>query len=331
MGEEREWRLDGADEGSQSKGQWFGFEEEVDDIAVARELPVLPLRGVAVFPSAVVPLLISRDSSLALVEEALLGDRVIALNAQRAAEIDDPGPSDVYPRGCAGRILKMLKYPDGSIRILVQGVRRLELGEFLQVKPYLRATVTLLQDRDDSGVEVAAMKTRALQSFARLVELTPYIPDELQVVAVNIRSPGKVADLIAANLNLPVEEKQAILETLEVRPRLTQLTSILEREVELLELGQQIHGQVQSELHRNQKEFYLRQQLKAIRKELGESEGLSSETEMLAQRIFEARLPEEARKVAEAELDRLALIPPESAEHSVVRTYVEWLADIPWS
>ncbi len=317
--------------GAEGSAHWFGFEEEVEEVEVGTILPVLPLRGISVFPSAILPLLISRESSLALIEETLLGDRVLSLHAQRVAETEEYRAEDLYPRGCAARILKMLKYPDGNIRILVQGLRRVHLGETTQDQPYLKAKVELLDDLDDSDQETNATRARVVEAFSRLVELTPYLADELQVVAINVRSAGKVADLVAANVNLPLEEKQALLETLEVGVRLKRLLAILDREVELLELGQHIQGQVQSEMHRNQKEFYLRQQLKAIQKELGDADGKGGETAALAQRLDESAPPDDVRKIADCELERLAIIPPESAEHTVVRSYVEWLADIPWS
>ncbi len=324
---------DSEEEASEEKEQvhWYGFEEDVDEVAVPEELPILPLRGVVVFPAAIVPLLISRESSLALIEQALMGDRVIGMVTQKAPETDAPGPDDLCQRGCAGRILKMLKYPDGSIRILAQGLRRIELVEYSQTSPFLKARVHHLIDDEASDMEVMALKSQVVQQFSRFVELTPYLPNELQVVAINLRSPAKISDLIASNLNLGQEEKQLLLETLEIRSRLTQLNTILAREIELLELGQKIQGQVQSELTKNQKEFYLRQQLKAIQHELGEGEGRANEVEVLRQRVADAKMPEEALAAAESELERLAVIPPESAEHTVVRTYIEWLADLPWS
>ncbi|RMD84536.1 MAG: endopeptidase La [Candidatus Dadabacteria bacterium] len=311
--------------------EWYGFDEDVDQTPPPEELPILPLRGVVVFPSSIMPLLISREPSLALVEHALMGDRLIGAVTQKAPEIETPTPDDLYRRGCSARILKMLKYPDGSIRILIQGLRRIEIEEFVQTNPFFKAKVRGLDDEESTSMEVLALRSQVVQQFSRFVELTPYLPNELQVVVINLKSPGKIADLIAHNLNLGQEEKQYLLETLDVAARLRQLNTILAREIELLELGQKIQGQVQSELSRNQKEFYLRQQLKAIQRELGEGEGRGDEIERLRQRIEEAGMPEEARKAAESELDRLAIIPPESAEHTVVRTYIEWLVDLPWS
>ncbi len=317
--------------GDEEQSHWYGFEEEIDDVRISDELGVLPLRGMAVFPTAIVPLLVSRPPSLALVEAALAGDRVIGLVAQRRAENEDPSPEELYTRGCAGRILKTLKYPDGSMRILVQGLRRLDTESYIATQPYLRARVRLLEDENSEGLEVQALKTQVVQLFSRFIEMAPYLPSELQVVVINIKAPGRIADLVATNLNLAIEERQQLLETTDVETRLRQLHSVLAREIELLELGHKIHGEVQSELDKHQKEFYLRQQIKAIQKELGEEEEHSAGLSLLRERIDEAKLTPEALKAAESELKRLAMIPPESAEHSVIRTYIEWLADLPWA
>ncbi|RMF19656.1 MAG: endopeptidase La [Deltaproteobacteria bacterium] len=323
--------VDEEDGAGKAQTHWYGFEEDVDDVQVPDVLPILPLRGVVVFPASILPLLISRESSLAMVEHALMSDRLIGLVTQKVPETETPTADDLYKRGCSGRILKMLKYPDGSIRILVQGLGRIEIESVEQEQPFLTARIRKLEDVESGGVELLALRTQVVQQFSRFVELTPHLANELQVVVINLKSPGKIADLIASNLALGQEEKQFLLDTLDVGTRLKQLNTILAREIELLELGQKIQGQVQSELSRNQKEFYLRQQLKAIQRELGEGEGRGDEIELLRQRIEAAGMPEEARKAAESELDRLAIIPPESAEHTVVRTYIEWLVDVPWS
>ncbi len=313
------------------KDRVFGFEEDLSGVAVPEELPVLPLRGVVIFPSAIVPLLISRGGSLKVVEQALGGDRMLAMVAQKNPDQDDPQPGDLFTRGTAGRILKMLKYPDSSVRILVQGLRRVDIASYVQTEPHFRARVHQLQDEADTSPDVDAMQAHMVNQFAKFVAMIPYLPDELQVVAMNIRDPGKVTDLIASNLNISQEEKQQLLATLSVRKRLEMLSSILNREIELLELGQKIQSQVQDDLSKNQKEFYLRQQMRAIQKELGEGDPREGEIEELRQKLDEAKLPEAAAKAAENELDRLRVIPVESAEHSVVRTYLEWLANLPWS
>jgi ATP-dependent Lon protease len=311
--------------------RFYGFEEDVSGIHVPAELPILPLRGVVIFPSAIAPLLISRGASLKLVEEALVGDRMLGLVAQKNAEDEAPSSDGLYSRGTAGRILKMLKYPDGSVRILVQGLRRIEVQQYVKQEPYFIAQVRHLTDVYESSKDLEAVQAHMVHQFAKFVSMIPYLPDELQVVVMNIKDPGKVTDLIASNLNISLEEKQDLLNTLDLRARLEKLSTILNREIELLELGHKIQSQVQTELNKNQKEFYLRQQMKAIQKELGEGDARTAEIDELREKIAEAKMPEEASKAAENELERLRIIPPESAEHTVVRTYLEWLVNLPWA
>ena len=309
----------------------YGFDEDISGVAIPAELPILPLRGVVIFPSAIVPLLISRGTSLKLVEDSLQADRMLGLFGQKNPEEENPEPAGLFGRGTAGRILKMLKYPDGSIRILVQGLHRIEAGEYRQREPYFRAEVHQLQDTLQPSTDLEAIQAHMVNQFAKFVSMIPYLPDELQVVVMNIKDPGKVTDLIASNLNISLGEKQELLSTLDVRSRLEKLSTILNREIELLELGHKIQSQVQSELNKNQKEFYLRQQLKAIQKELGEGDSRSVELDELREKLTTAKLSPESQKAADHELERLKLIPPESAEHTVVRTYLEWLAALPWS
>jgi ATP-dependent Lon protease len=318
-------------EGTKETHGVYGFDDDVSAVSIPTELPVLPLRGVVIFPSAIAPLLISRGASLRLVEDCLGGDRMLGLVTQKHPEEEHPKPESLYMRGTAGRILKMLKYPDGSVRILVQGLRRIEIREMRQREPYFRAVIHHLHDLQESSKDLDAIKAHTVSKFAKFVSMTPYLPDELQVVVMNIKDPGNLSDLIASNLNVSVEEKQDLLNTLDVKTRLEKLSTVLNREIELLELGHKIQSQVQSELNKNQKEFYLRQQLKAIQKELGEGDVRSAEVEELRKKIEEGNMPPEARKAAENELDRLRIIPPESAEHTVVRTYLEWLVSLPWA
>jgi len=313
------------------KDRIFSFDEDLSSIAVPEELAVLPLRGAVVFPSAIVPLLISRGPSLKVVEQALAGDRMLALATQKTPDDESPGIDGLYHRGTAGRILKMLKYPDQSVRILVQGLRRIDLESFTQTEPYFRARVRELQDVRDDAADLEAMQTHMVAQFGKFVAMIPYLPDELQVVAMNIKDPAKVTDLIASNLNVSLDEKQELLAQLDVRKRLERLTTILGRELELLELGQKIQTQVQDELSKSQKDFYLRQQMRAIQKELGEGDPRDNEIEELRKKLATANPPEAVRKAAENELERLRIIPVESAEHTVVRTYLEWIVNLPWS
>ncbi len=318
------------DELDDATGRFAGFDEDTSNVEIPSELPILPLRGVVIFPSAIVPLPISRKPSLELVEHCLAGDRLLGLVSQKTAEEERPDPTSLHLRGTAGRLLKMLKYPDQSVRILVQGLRRIEVDEYLRTEPFYRGRVHTLQDEYESSKDLEAMQRHLVNQFAKFVSMIPYLPDELQLVVMNIKDPGKVTDLIASNLNITLDEKQDLLNTLDVRLRLQRLSVILNREIELLELGSKIQSQVQTELSKNQKEFYLRQQLRAIQKELGEGDNRSADIDDLREKLDAAELPEEARKAADNELERLKMIPPESAEHSVVRTYLEWLANLPW-
>jgi ATP-dependent Lon protease len=324
-------RFSASEEEQSQEHRTSGIEDDLSGVVVPAELSILPLRGVVIFPSAIVPLLISRGSSLKLVEDCRKGDNLLGLATQKNPDDENPTPHALYARGCAGRILKMLKYPDGSVRILVQGVKRIEIREYGQYEPYFRARVAHLQDTFVPSKDLDALQAHLVSQFAKFVSMVPYLPDELQGVVMNIKDPGRVTDLIASNLNISVDEKQDLLNTIEVRSRLEKLSSILNREIELVELGNKIQTQVQSELNKNQKEFYLRQQMRAIQKELGESDSRSNEIEDLRKKIDEAKMPEEARKAADNELERLRMIPPESAEHSMVRTYLEWLVNLPWA
>ena len=308
-----------------------GFEEDLRDVELPQELPILPLRGVVIFPSAIVPLLISRASSLKLVEDCRKSNNLLGLAAQKNPEDEAPGPQALFSRGSAGRILKMLKYPDDSVRILVQGLKRIDIREYGQIEPYYRAQVTPLESETETSRDLDARQAHLVSQFAKFVSMVPYLPDELQGVVMNIKDPAKVTDLIASNLNISVDEKQDLLNTLSVRTRLEKLSAILNREVELVELGNKIQSQVQSELNKNQKEFYLRQQMRAIQKELGEGDSRSNELDDLRQKIDDANMPEEVLKAANNEFERLKIIPPESAEHSMVRTYLEWLIHLPWA
>lgn len=324
-------RFSASEEEQMQEQRAAGIEDDLSGVVVPAELAILPLRGVVIFPSAIVPLLISRGSSLKLVEDCRKGDNLLGLATQKNPDDENPTPHALFARGCAGRILKMLKYPDGSVRILVQGVKRIEIREYVQYEPYFRARVAHLQDTFVPSKDLDALQAHVVSQFAKFVSMVPYLPDELQGVVMNIKDPGRVSDLIASNLNISVDEKQDLLNTVEVRSRLEKLSSILNREVELVELGNKIQSQVQSELNKNQKEFYLRQQMRAIQKELGENDTRSNEIEDLRKKIDDAKMPEEARKAADNELERLRMIPPESAEHSMVRTYLEWLVNLPWS
>ncbi|HSR58267.1 MAG TPA: LON peptidase substrate-binding domain-containing protein, partial [Candidatus Binataceae bacterium] len=309
----------------------FEIEEDLSQVEIPDVLPVLPLRGIVIFPGHIHPFLVSRSSSLKLIEDVGQSNRVIALAAQKNPEDENPSPEAVYHRATAVRILKMLRYPDQSVRVLVQGLARLELLEFVQSEPYFKAHVRRLADQVAPDKEVEALQAHLVSQFSKFVSLVPYLPDELQGIAMQFREPGRLTDLVASYLKIAVEEAQDLLSTVDVRQRLEKLIAILTREIELLELSHKIQSQVQTELNKNQREYYLRQQLKAIQKELGEGDSRSGELEELEKKVEAAKMPEDARKAADKELERLKMIPPESAEHTVVRTYLDWLVTLPWS
>ena len=316
----------------QPKGEKrFETEEDLSTVEIPELLPVLPLRGIVIFPSQIHPFLVSRAASLKLIDDVGQNSRIIGLSAQKNPEEENPGPEGLHSRGTAVRILKMLKYPDQSVRVLVQGLARIELGQFVQRDPYFIVRVARLAETLEQAKEVEALQANLVSQFSKFVSLVPYLPDELQVMAMQVRDPARLTDLVASYLKIAVEELQDLLGTLDVRQRLEKLIVILSREIELLELGHKIQSQVQSELNKNQREYYLRQQLKAIQKELGEGDGRTSEIEDLEKKIEAAKMPEDARKAADKELDRLRMIPPESAEHTVVRTYLDWLVSLPWA
>ncbi len=321
-----------AEKSEKAKGEKrFDIEEDLTKVEVPDILPVLPLRGIVIFPNQIHPFLVSRPASLRLIEDVGQTSRVIGLSAQKNPEEENPAPEGLFPRGTAVRILKMLKYPDHSVRVLVQGIARIDLLDFVQVDPYFRAHVNRLAEAVEGYKELDALQAHLVSQFSKFVSLVPYLPDELQVMAMQVREPARLTDMVASYLKIAVEESQDLLSTNDVRARLEKLIVILGREIELLELGHKIQSQVQTELNKNQREYYLRQQLKAIQKELGEGDARSSEIEDLEKKIEAAKMPEDARKAADKELDRLKMIPPESAEHTVVRTYLDWLVSLPWA
>ncbi len=301
--------------------------------ASGEELPILPLREVVLFPQAVLPLAVARPSSVRLVDEAVLGTRSVGVVTQRDASQEAPAPQDLYQTGTVAVIHKMLKHPDGTLRLVIQGVERFRIVEFTQASPYFKARVERLRDLAPApdDLEAEALARQAMASFRRIVELSPMLGDELVALVSGAGDAGRMADLIAAALpSLSTEQKQTLLETLEVKLRLKRLVEALAKEVEVLELGSKIQSQIQSEMSRTQREYYLREQMKAIQKELGEGDERTQELAELRRQIDAAGMTEEARREALRELDRLAKMPPQAAEYSVTRTYLEWLVSLPW-
>jgi ATP-dependent Lon protease len=295
------------------------------------QLPILPTRGTVVFPSMVAPLLVSDQKYARLIDQTLMRGRQIGLVAQKDPDKGDPSADDLFTVGTVGTILKMLRFPDGSVRCLVQGNVRFSISEIVRSTPFVVARITSHEDPLDRSVPIEASMRNALELVKRAVELSPYLSDELQVTAMNTEEPGKLADLIAANLNIDHSEKQAVLETFAVPERLDKVIALLHKEVEVLELSRKIQSQAASEMGRMQKEYILREQIKAIQKELGESDDHTRDIEEFRAKITEAKMPEDAQTAATRELDRLEKMNPSSAEYTVSRTYLDWLVTLPWT
>ena len=302
-----------------------------EKIIVPNELPILPLRGTVLYPDLILPIMVGRKKSVKLIDDAMDADRIIGVVTQRKSEVEDPKEGDLNQFGVAALILRMIRELDGSQRVIVQGVSRVKIKEFYQKDPYFKAKVDVFEEEVPQGVEIDALMMNLKNLFQRAVELAPYLTSELGTMVSNIKSPPILADLIASNLNIAANEKQGILETIDVRERLTKVHLFLNKEVQVLELGNKIQSQVKEDMDKTQREYYLREQLKAIKKELGELDEHSAEIKELRDKIKKAKLPPEALTAAEKELDRLAKIPPASAEYTVARTYLDWLAELPWS
>ena len=300
-------------------------------LTLPAQLPVLPLSDLVVFPHMVASLVISNASSIGLVDDVVAGSRLLALVLQRDAHVENPRKEDLHEFGCAGRVLRMLKFPDDSVRVLVQGVQRVRLVKVTRQEPYILARIAPLKELADASIEVSALASNAGKQFQKVISLSPAMPDELTVAALNTQDPGRLADLIASNLNIALEERQRLLEMSSVKSRLERLTDLINHELEVLELGSEIQNKVATTMSKGQREYFLREQLKQIQKELGEEGEHGPEIRELREKIDKAGLPEEARKVALRELERLTAIPSASAEYTVVLSYLDWLVTLPWS
>jgi ATP-dependent Lon protease len=293
-------------------------------------LPILPLRETVTFPDTLTPLAVGQERSIQLVNDVLGTNRMLAMVASRDPENERPGPEQLHDVGVVGYVARMIKIPDGSLRVLVQGTQRVRLGSYVATEPYLVAEVEEMPDEVKPGPELEALARNVQRTFSEIVEQIPYLPEELQLAVANIDDPSALSHLIAGALRIPSEEKQELLEQVDVGARLRRLSGILARELEVVRLGTQIQTQVQSEVDKGQREFLLRQQLKAIQDELGEGDEQQAEAAELQEKIEAANLPEHARKAADRELGRLVKLPPAAAEHGVIRTYLEWLTELPW-
>ncbi|MDY6892481.1 MAG: endopeptidase La [Chloroflexota bacterium] len=307
------------------------FEEKPIEVSIPGELSILPSGEYVIFPSVIIPLAASDERTIKLIDEAVAGDKIIGIFAiqHRSEKVS---PEDLYKIGTAANIVKMLKMPDGSVRALLQGLKRIKLVEISQTDPFFKGTVEVAtEEKKDMSPELEALMRNISSLFQKMVSLSPNLPDELSVAAMNLNEPGMVADFVAAHSNLKLEESQELLETLDVQKRLERLTTFVNNELEILELRSKIQYQVQEEMDKSQREFVLREQLKAIQKELGEVDERTMEINELRGKIEEAQLPAEALKEAERELDRLSKMPPQAAEYTTARTYLDWVISLPWN
>jgi ATP-dependent Lon protease len=305
--------------------------EEQKTFTIPDLLPVLPIKGGVIFPNLISPLVISTARSAKLVDETLAGDKLVLCVTQKNPEIEEAQPEDLYAVGTVVLISKMLRFPDGTIRLLVQGIKRAKLLEFIQREPYLKARIEVVEETEKKDIAVEALMRNIVNLFHQLADMAPYLPEEMTTVVMNIESPGRLADFVASYTNFEVGDKQALLETFDAKERLARLVPLLTKEISILELGAKIRDQVKGEIDKTQREYYLREQLKAIQKELGEMDEKTAEINELKDKIEKAKMPKEVREVALKEVDRLARMPPAAAEYTVSRTYLDWLIALPWS
>ncbi len=303
-------------------------------LAIPPELPILPLRDTVLFPNSFMPLAVARESSVRLIDEAIGAGKLIAVCTQRDAAVEEPQQADLYTVGTATHIHKMFKLPDGSLRLIVQGLARVHIDEVVSSAPYLRGRVRKAEETttDADRLEIDAMQRNIKSNFQQVVSLSPLLSDDLQTLALSITDPGRLADFIASSLStITTALKQEMLETLDLRERMANLNRVLIKELEVLELGSKIQSQVQSEVGKNQRDYFLREQLKAIQRELGEGDDQAKEIEELREKIEAAGMPEPVKKEVLRELDRLAKMPVAAAEYTVARTYIDWLIAVPWA
>jgi ATP-dependent Lon protease len=306
-------------------------EPEDHQLEFPAALPVLPLKETVVFPQSMSPLAIGQERSVRLIDDVVAGDRLLALITTKDAAVEAPTWEDIFEVGTVALVHKMIKVPDGTLRILVQGLERIKLEHRLDTDPYLLGEFSALPDVLIETPEVEALTRNVQGLFARIIGLAPYLPEELQLAAANVDDPSALCHLVASTLRtIKTEERQEILEEVNVEKRLRLVSQILNRELEVFELGSKIQSQVQSEMEKGQREYFLRQQLKAIQQELGEDDPEQAEVAELRAQLDALDLPEDARKVADRELGRLEKLPPAAAEYGVIRTYLEWILTLPW-
>src|SRR5271157_806222 len=302
-----------------------------EKLFIPAELPILPLRGTVAYPDLIIPLVVGREKSIRLVDEAMSRDRLIGIITQKNPDIEEPGLEDLYTVGCVATIMKMVKMVDGSQRIVVQGLCRFKLIEFSETEPNFKARILPVFEEYQKDIEIDAMYINLKNLYKKAVEIAPYLSSELAQIAAKIESPGNLADLVASTVNISAAERQEILEKIDIKERLKKVTILLNRELETLELSTKIQSHIKEGIDKTQREYYLREQLKAIQKELGEVDERYTELDELRKKMVEAKMPPDIQKVTEKELDRLSKMSQMSAEYTVSRTYIDWLVDLPWT
>jgi len=302
------------------------------DFSVAQTLPILPLRNTVVFPQQIIPISVGRERSIKLIEDAMQDSKLLALVAQKDGKVENPKQEELYQCATLATIMKVFKMPDGTQSVMVQGISRARIIEYIQKDPFFKGVVQPEEEKVVESVDIEALVGNVRTLFEKIVGLAPYLTPEHAMLVQNTETPGRLTDLVTWNLNISTNDKQSILERTNVKERLEKLNYILTKELQILELGSKIQSEVQGEINKTQREYYLREQLKAIRKELGEGEDeRATEINELQKKIDQANMSEEANKVALKELSRLAKMPPSAAEYTVSRTYLDWLVELPWS
>lgn len=304
-------------------------EEPIDSI-VADDLPVLPLRGAVVYPMMWLPLPIGQKRSIRLVEESLPASRMIALVASKDENVEEPSPEQIHTIGTAAQIHRVLKTPDGTMRLVIQGLERIRIISYIQKEPYLRARVEVIPETEEENLEMEALMRAVQDLFRKLIELEPHMPEELAIMAINVDDARQLAYLVASSMRLTADDAQQLLEMDRIYDKLMRLTQLMKKEIEVLELGRKIQTEAQGEMERMQREFYLREQIKAIQKELGDDDEQSADIRDLEERIVAAGMSDEAEKEAKRELERMRRMPIQAAEYSVIKTYLDLLVSLPW-
>jgi ATP-dependent Lon protease len=315
-----------------AKGESPSPEEEKEGgPEIPEELPLLPVRDIVIFPYMTLPLFVGREGSVAAVDEALARDRYIFLATQRDPSVEDPKEGDLYRTGTVAMIMRMLKLPDGRLKILIQGVVKAKIDGFIEAKPAVRVRIHRIVESPlkEGSLEVEALMRASREKIEKILSLKN-MPVEILMVTENINNPGVLADLVASNLRLKIEEAQSVLEEEDPVARLNLVSNLLSRELQLAEMQAKIQNQAKEEMSKSQREYFLREQMKAIKQELGDMDGKSEESDDLKGKVEAAGMPEEVKKEAEKQLRRLEGMHPDSAESSVVRTYLDWMVELPW-